>query len=90
MLAGVGAAALAIPGIETAHWLSRAFLMGSMVVAVCGFLVGAMLPGVFCIFFDEDLGIDPSIPSPRHLTMETDHVLLHHINKLFEAPSTVS
>ena len=89
LLAGVAASALAIPGIETAHWAARAFLMGSMLFAICGVLIMAMAGGIFYIFFGEDL----ENPNGQGMTLgespET-RVLLHRVDILVGQPAEVS
>jgi hypothetical protein len=60
-----------------------------MALAACGFLTGAMFSGIFSVFFGEDM--DRAAPQGhQRLVLKTDHVLLHHVNQLLEAPSMVS
>jgi len=83
LLATVGAATLAIPGIETTHWLARAFLMGSMLLAICSIIICVMMSGVFDNIFGEEM----HPPEGRqHLTLKTDSVLLHKVDVLFDMP----
>jgi len=90
LLASVEAAALTIPGIETAHWLTRAFWLGGTAIAVCGVLTGAMIPGAFHIFFGEDIDKDvESSGAHRWLTLETNAALVHEIDGLFSLPTLV-
>lgn len=89
LLAGVAASALAIPGIETAHWLARAFLMGSMLFAICGVLIMATTDGIFYIFFGEDL----ENSNGQGLTLgESPEVrsLLHRVDVVIGLPAEVS
>lgn len=87
LLASVEAAALAVPGIETAHWLTRSFWLGGTALAVCGVLTGAMIPGAFHIFFGEDM--EQNSPQHRSLTLDTNAALVHEIDGLFSLPTLV-
>jgi hypothetical protein len=89
LLASVEATALSISGIETAHWLARAFFIGSAAVSVCGVLTGAVLPGVFHIFWGEDI-YPPLHPADhRWLTLQNNAALLHQIDGLLLLPTLV-
>ena len=88
LLAGVAASALAIPGVETAHWLTRALLMGSMLFAICGILITGLAGGIFYIFFGEDL----ENPNGQGVTLGESpeiQVLLHQVDILIGLPAQV-
>ncbi|KAJ7733339.1 hypothetical protein B0H16DRAFT_1768663 [Mycena metata] len=88
LLAGIPAAALAIPGIETAHWLARAFFVSGTALAVCGVIVGTLGGGIFDIFFEEDINACAHANDPHHrfLTLEASPQLCHRIVTLHNWP----
>lgn len=57
-------------------------------IAVCGILTGAMLPGACHIFFGENENFQPG--DYRRLTLHTNAALLHQIDALFSLPTLVS
>ena len=87
LLAAVEGAALATPGIESAHWLARAFWLSGMAIAVCGVLLGALMCRSFYLFFAEDM-VD-SRPLRMRLNLSTNAMLIHHVADLFATPSMV-
>ncbi|KAF7365887.1 hypothetical protein MVEN_00463700 [Mycena venus] len=83
LLAGVEAAALAVPGIETAHWLARACFFAGTALAVCGVIVGRFVSGIFDIFFGEDITATHDDPGHRFLTLDASPRLCHRIGLLY-------
>ena len=56
-------------------------------IAVCGILTGAMLPGACHVFFGENESLDCREHS--RLTLDTDAALFHQIDALFALPTLV-
>jgi hypothetical protein len=56
-------------------------------IAVCGILTGAMLPGACHIFFGENENFQRG--DHRRLTLNTDAALFHQIDALFSLPTLV-
>jgi hypothetical protein len=90
LFASVETGALAIPGIETSHWLTRAFWLGGTMIAVCGILTGAMLPGACHVFFGENESLECKGDPNLRLTLDTNAALFHQIDALFSLPTLVS
>ncbi|KAI9435021.1 hypothetical protein F5148DRAFT_1266982 [Russula earlei] len=92
LLAATAAAALAIPGIETTHWIVRALWLSSVLQSISGAAVGGLTSGLFYLFFDEDIA-QLQLPKPTEalclLTLETVEgaELLQIVDKLFWKPS---
>ena len=100
LLAGVARSALSISGIGTAHWATRALLMGSMLLAISSILTSALGPGIFYIFFGEDMGKESysdntlnskTTQTHRRLTLddEDSRPLLHEVDQLLWKASAV-
>ena len=89
LLAGVEAAALSINGVESAHWLARAFWLSGLVLAVGGVLVGALVSRSFYMFFEEDMVDSRPLQLLTRLNLSTNAVLIHLIADLFAIPSMV-
>ena len=87
MLAGVETAALAIPGIETTHWLTRSCWLGGAALAVCGMLTNGLSRGILDMTFDEDMDLELRV---GRLTLDSDAKLLHLVDILLGMPSAVS
>ena len=98
LLAGVARSALSISGIATAHWATRALLMGSMLLAISSILTSALSPGIFYIFFGEDMSNETYSDNTlnrktthRRLTLddEDSRPLLHEVDRLLWRASGV-
>jgi hypothetical protein len=74
--------------------------MGGTMIAVCGILTGAMLPGACYIFFgeneinnkseNENENKDQSrTASKQRLTLDANPALFHQIDTLFSLPTLV-
>jgi len=84
LFASVETGALSIPDI---YWYTRACWLGGTMIAVCGILTGAMLPGACHIFFGENENFPRE--DPRRLTLNTNAALFHQIDALFSLPTLV-
>jgi hypothetical protein len=63
--------------------------MGGTMIAVCGILTGAMLPGACYIFFGENEDESCAASKRRRLTLNTNAALFHQIDTLFSLPTLV-
>ncbi|KAJ6550761.1 hypothetical protein DFH09DRAFT_1168265 [Mycena vulgaris] len=83
LLAGIEAAALAVLGIATAHWLTPAFFVAGTALAVCGVINGHVTSGIFEIFFQEDISASPHDREHVYLTLDAFPRLCHQILGLY-------
>ncbi|KAF5309988.1 hypothetical protein D9619_010244 [Psilocybe cf. subviscida] len=85
LFAGIGAALLAVPGIEKSHWTARAFFFAAILLAIGGIIIGAMLRRLFSLFFGEDIDINSNCTKNKNnmLTWKNHRELLHGICGIF-------